>query len=300
MNQLEAILKGMVQPFLEPETYSNLLTKLVIVLIYVVVAFIVIRILNKVIEQFFKVNSKTAKSSKYKSSNRAKRSKTLIALVQNVVGYIVWFITLTTVLSKFGISVESILAGAGVVGLAIGFGAQTLVKDVIAGFFIIFENTFDIGDYVGIKNNSAPIAEGTIQSIGLRSTRILSMTGELCTIPNGTMSEVTNFSVTNGVAIIDIPISINEDLDSVEQKMETFLKVIPERYELFTAVPEVWGVNEINSYQATMRIAGETLPGEHFTGARILRRELKAFLDEEGIETPTPALVQMYQQSTDQ
>ncbi|AVP35929.1 mechanosensitive ion channel family protein [Staphylococcus felis] len=299
MNQFKAILTEMIRPFLEPETYSNLLTKLVIVLIYVLVAFIVIRILNKVIEQFFKVNNKSSKSAKYKSS-RAKRSKTLITLVQNVVGYIVWFITLTTVLSKFGISVESILAGAGVVGLAIGFGAQTLVKDVIAGFFIIFENTFDIGDYVGIKNNSAPIAEGTIKSIGLRSTRVLSITGELCTIPNGTMSEVTNYSVTNGVSIIDIPISINEDLNKVERKMEEFLKTIPKKYDLFIAVPEVWGVNEINSYQATMRIAGETLPGEHFTGSRILRRELKAFLDEEGIETPTPALVQMYQQNNEQ
>lgn len=105
MNQLEAILKSMVQPLLDPETYSNLLTKLIIVLIYVLAAFIVVRILNKVIAQFFKVNNRSGKST------RAKRSKTLITLVQNVVGYIVWFITLTTVLSKFGISVESILAG---------------------------------------------------------------------------------------------------------------------------------------------------------------------------------------------
>ncbi|NJH96458.1 mechanosensitive ion channel family protein, partial [Staphylococcus agnetis] len=146
MKQLESILKNMIQPLLEPETYSNLLTKLIIVLIYVLAAFIVTRILNKVIAQFFKVNNKSKKTP------RAKRSKTLITLVQNVVGYIVWFITGTTILSKFGISVESILAGAGVVGLAIGFGAQTLVKDIITGFFIIFENQFDVGDYVSIKN----------------------------------------------------------------------------------------------------------------------------------------------------
>ncbi|WP_086428806.1 mechanosensitive ion channel family protein [Staphylococcus cornubiensis] len=290
MNQLEAILKSMVQPLLDPETYSNLLTKLIIVLIYVIVAFIVVRILNKVIAQFFKVNNRSGKT------NRAKRSKTLITLVQNVVGYIVWFITLTTVLSKFGISVESILAGAGVVGLAIGFGAQTLVKDVITGFFIIFENQFDVGDYVSIKNNSAPIAEGTVKSIGLRSTRILSFTGELSIIPNGTMSEVTNFSVTNGVSIIDIPVSIHEKIDDVEKKMNLFLKTIPKKYDIFTEPPEVLGVDKFNSYEVMIRVAGETIPGESFSGSRILRRELKEFLQSEGIEAPMPTLVQLYQE----
>lgn len=294
MQKFESIIKGMVQPFLEPETYSNLLTQLVIVGIYVLAAFIVIRILNKVIAQFFKVNSKAGRMS------RSKRSKTLITLVQNVAGYLVWFITLTTILSKFGISVESILAGAGVVGLAIGFGAQTLVKDVITGFFIIFENQFDVGDYVSIKNNSAPIAEGTVKSIGLRSTRILSITGELSTIPNGTMSEVTNYSVTNGVAIINIPVSIDENLEAVEKKMTQFLKQIPQKYDLFLEAPEVLGVDAVNGYEASIRIAGETAPGENFTGARILRRELKDFLQAEGIKAPAPTLVQMYQQNSEQ
>ncbi|ARJ50918.1 mechanosensitive ion channel family protein [Staphylococcus lutrae] len=290
MNQFKAVLQSMIQPLLEPETYSNLLTKLIIVLIYVFAAFVVVRILNKIIAQFFKVNNRSTKSS------RAKRSKTLITLVQNVVGYIIWFITLTTILSKFGISVESILAGAGVVGLAIGFGAQTLVKDIITGFFIIFENQFDVGDYVSIKNNSAPIAEGTVKAIGLRSTRILSFTGELSIIPNGTMSEVTNFSVTNGVSIIDIPVSIHEKIDEVEKKMNLFLKSIPKKYDIFTAPPEVLGVNTFNSYEVMIRVAGETMPGESFSGSRILRRELKEFLQSEGIEAPMPTLVQLYQE----
>ncbi|QLK86916.1 mechanosensitive ion channel family protein [Staphylococcus sp. 17KM0847] len=294
MQKFEAIIKSMIQPLLDPETYSNLLTQLIIVGIYVIAAFVVIRILNKVIEQFFKVNSKASRT------NRSKRSKTLITLVQNVMSYLVWFITLTTVLSKFGISVESILAGAGVVGLAIGFGAQTLVKDIITGFFIIFENQFDVGDYVSIKNSGAPIAEGTVKSIGLRSTRILSITGELSTIPNGTMSEVTNYSVTNGVAIINIPVSISENLESVEKKMHQFLKTIPQKYDLFLEAPEVLGVDAVNSYEVSIRIAGETLPGENFTGARILRRELKDFLQAEGVKAPAPTLVQLYNQNNGQ
>ncbi len=292
MNQFKAVIESMVQPLLEPETYSNLLTKLIIIAIYVIVAFVVVRILNKVIEQFFKVNNRAM--TKSNRASRVKRSKTLITLVQNAVGYLVWFITLTTVLSKFGISVESILAGAGVVGLAIGFGAQTLVKDVITGFFIIFENQFDVGDYVSIKNNGSPIAEGTVKAIGLRSTRILSYTGELSIIPNGTMSEVTNFSVTNGVSVIDIPVSINEKIDDVEKKMNLFLKSIPKKYDIFIESPEVLGVDNFNSYEVRIRVAGETLPGESFSGSRILRRELKEFLQAEGIEAPMPTLVQLY------
>ncbi|MEB7824651.1 mechanosensitive ion channel family protein [Staphylococcus chromogenes] len=292
MKQFESILRNLIQPLLEPETYSNLLTKLIIVLIYVLVAFLVTRILNKIIAQFFKVNNKSKKTP------RAKRSKTLITLVQNVVGYLVWFITGTTILSKFGISVESILAGAGVVGLAIGFGAQTLVKDIITGFFIIFENQFDVGDYVSIKNNGSPIAEGTVKSIGLRSTRIMSITGELSTIPNGTMSEVTNFSVTNGVALVDIPISTSENIELVEQKLGVFLKSIPKKYEIFIDTPQVLGVDAIESYQVTLRVSAETSPGENFMGARILRREIKGFLQAENIEAPVPNLAQMYKNMT--
>ncbi|RIM11194.1 mechanosensitive ion channel family protein [Staphylococcus chromogenes] len=292
MKQLESILRNLIQPLLEPETYSNLLTKLIIVLIYVLVAFLVTRILNKIIAQFFKVNNKSKKTP------RAKRSKTLITLVQNVVGYLIWFITGTTILSKFGISVESILAGAGVVGLAIGFGAQTLVKDIITGFFIIFENQFDVGDYVSIKNNGSLIAEGTVKSIGLRSTRIMSITGELSTIPNGTMSEVTNFSVTNGVALVDIPISTSENIELVEQKLGIFLKSIPKKYEIFIDTPQVLGVDAIESYQVTLRVSAETSPGENFMGARILRREIKGFLQAENIEAPVPNLAQMYKNMT--
>ncbi|RIM27483.1 mechanosensitive ion channel family protein, partial [Staphylococcus cohnii] len=127
-----------------------------------------------------------------------------------VVSYVVWFIVLTTILSKFGISVGGIIASAGVVGLAVGFGAQTVVKDIITGFFIIFENQFDVGEYVKISNSGSSVAEGTVKSIGLRSMRINTITGELTTLPNGSVGEITNYSVINGEAIVEIPVSISE------------------------------------------------------------------------------------------
>ena len=181
------------------------------ILIYIIVALIVIAILNKVIEQAFKIQNKSKKE--------VKRSKTLISLVQNVVKYIVWFIVLTTILSKFGISVEGVIASAGVVGVAVGFGAQTIVKDIITGFFIIFENQFDVGDYVKINSGGTTVAEGTVKSIGLRSTRINTISGELTILPNGSMGEITNFSITNGTSIVQLPVSVDENLDQVEKKL---------------------------------------------------------------------------------
>ena len=185
MNQVKNVLSSLFEPLTKIETYENLAIKIALIIIYIIVALIVIAILNKVIEQAFKIQNRSSKGNK-------KRSRTLISLVQNVVSYIVWFIVITTILSKFGISVEGIIASAGVVGL-VGFGAQTIVKDIITGFFIIFENQFDVGDYVKINSGGTTVAEGTVKSIGLRSTRINTITGELTILPNGSMGEITNF-----------------------------------------------------------------------------------------------------------
>ena len=120
MNQLKHILSSLFEPLTKVETYENLITKVIMILIYILVAIVVIAILNKIIEQAFKIQNKSKKE--------IKTFKTLISLVQNIVKYIVWFVVITTILSKFGISVEGIIASAGVVGIAVGFGAQTIVK----------------------------------------------------------------------------------------------------------------------------------------------------------------------------
>jgi len=240
---------------------------------------------NKGIAQFFKIQNKSKNGNK-------KRSKTLISLVQNVVSYVVWFIVLTTILSKFGISVGGIIASAGVVGLAVGFGAQTVVKDIITGFFIIFENQFDVGDYVKISNSGAPVAEGTVKSIGLRSMRINTISGELTTLPNGSVGEITNYSVINGEAIVEIPVSITEDIDKVEDELNDSFEAIRSKYYLFISTPEVVGINSITNNEIVLRISAETIPGEGFTGARILRKEILKLFKLKEIKMPQPMMVQ--------
>ena len=229
--------------------------------------------------------------NKSKKGNK-KRSKTLVSLVQNVVKYIVWFIVITTILSKFGISVEGIIASAGVVGVAVGFGAQTIVKDIITGFFIIFENQFDVGDYVKINSGGTTVAEGTVKSIGLRSTRINTISGELTILPNGSMGEITNFSITNGTSIVELPVSVDENLDQVEKKLNKLFTSLRSKYYLFVSDPVVEGIDALENNKATIRISAETIPGEGASGARIIRKEAQKMFIQEGIRMPQPLFTQ--------
>lgn len=209
-----------------------------------------------------------------------------MSLVQNVVKYIVWFIVITTILSKFGISVEGIIASAGVVGVAVGFGAQTIVKDIITGFFIIFENQFDVGDYVKINSGGTTVAEGTVKSIGLRSTRINTISGELTILPNGSMGEITNFSITNGTSIVELPVSVDENLDQVEKKLNKLFTSLRSKYYLFVSDPVVEGIDALENNKATIRISAETIPGEGASGARIIRKKHKMFIQKACMPQP--------------
>ncbi|MBE7319951.1 mechanosensitive ion channel, partial [Staphylococcus epidermidis] len=133
MSQFKDTLYKLFEPMMKIEFYQNLLVNLLIILAYILMGMIVIAISRKLVTKFFNVNEKK------KNRHKIKRSETLSTLIQNLISYVVWFIVLTSILSRFGISVSAILAGAGVVGVAVGFGAQTIVKDIITGFFIIFE-----------------------------------------------------------------------------------------------------------------------------------------------------------------
>lgn len=277
-------MSSLFEPLTKIETYENLAIKIALIIIYIIVALIVIAILNKVIEQAFKIQNRSSKGNK-------KRSRTLISLVQNVVSYIVWFIVITTILSKFGISVEGIIASAGVVGLAVGFGAQTIVKDIITGFFIIFENQFDVGDYVKINSGGTTVAEGTVKSIGLRSTRINTITGELTILPNGSMGEITNFSITNGFSIVEIPVSVEENLDKVEKRLNKLFTAMRSKYYLFITDPVVEGIDSLDETKVTFRISAETIPGEGVSGSRILRKEIQRVFVQEGIKLPQPIYI---------
>src|SRR5690625_364636 len=174
-----------------------------IVLIIMIATFI-IKMSKKIIYQVFS-DHKRKRATPIRIT--ARRENTLKKLSANVISYVVYFIAFIMILDNvLGFNVGALLAGAGVAGLAIGFGAQNLVRDIISGFFIIFEDQFSVGDYVLVSG-----VEGTVEEIGLRTTKILSWTGEMNVFPNGDITHVTNYSMTNGLSVVDVNIQRSEE-----------------------------------------------------------------------------------------
>ncbi|PNZ65957.1 mechanosensitive ion channel family protein [Staphylococcus croceilyticus] len=287
MNQLKNTLYRLFEPMTQIEFYQSVLINILIIIAYILMGMIVITILRKLVTKFFTVNEKK------KNRHKIKRSETLSKLLQNLISYVVWFIVLTSILSRFGISVSAILAGAGVVGVAVGFGAQTIVKDIITGFFIIFEGQFDVSDYVQINSSGVTIAEGTVKTIGLRSTSIQSDTGEIYTLPNGTISEIVNYSTTDVSPLVMIPISPNENYEVIEEKLLEFLPTLKNKYDMFVAAPELLGLDSVDGNEMIIKLLAHVKPGMHFPGQRLLRKEVIQYFSEEGIHIPKPTLVKL-------
>jgi moderate conductance mechanosensitive channel len=249
------------------------------------ITYLALKLGRTAIRNVFRVRSKAP----LKFSER--REATLLKLLENVLTYVVYFISLMTILSTLGIDIKGLIAGAGIVGLAIGFGAQNLVRDIITGFFIIFEDQFSVGDYVRIGS-----AEGTVEEIGLRTTKIKSWTGELHIFPNGNITEVTNFSIHNSIAVVDVSIAYEENIQEAENVIQELLLSLPQKYEDLVNPPELLGVQTLGASDVVIRIVAETLPMKHWYIARMIRKDVKLLLDEHGIEIPFPRMV-MYSRS---
>ena len=203
------------------DLWLNILEKALLIVIIIVVAIIGVKILNKIIDYIMTTRDNANK--KFKIKFNEKRSETLHKLVKSAVRYTVYFIAFFQILATVGVNTTSIVASAGIASVAIGFGAQNLVKDIISGFFIILEGQFDVGDNVKIYNQAAFIAEGSVLSLGLRSTKIRSKGGEIYFIPNGTINQVINYSLTYNLAICEFPINIETTIEDLENEVQSIL-----------------------------------------------------------------------------
>jgi small conductance mechanosensitive channel len=268
----------------DPELWMGIASKLIQALILIIAAMILVRIANRMIDNFFQVKSK----SRLKGSS--KRNQTLINVLQNAATVFIWFVAIMMVLETFSLPVRTLLAGAGVVGLAIGFGAQSLVKDMITGFFIILENQFDKGDFVRVNTSGTTVAEGEVLSLGLRASKIQGWEGELFIIPNGTINEVVNFSRYNAISMLDMNVSVEEDLDAVENILEQFFEARWQEEEMLVSKPEILGLQGIENGEAIIRIMLETQPMEHFGVTRRMRKAIKNHLEGKGIYISVPKM----------
>ncbi|PWK16592.1 mechanosensitive ion channel family protein [Tumebacillus permanentifrigoris] len=221
-----------------------------------------------------------------------RRSKTMTTLLLNVTHYVVYFMVMLTVLSNLGLDVTTLIAGAGVIGLAIGFGAQSLVKDVITGFFIIFEDQFGVGDNVMINNNIN--IRGNVEEVGLRVTKIRAYQGEVHILPNSQIQQVTNYSKTNSLAVLDVSVAYEEDLERVYHVLREVGEQLKADNEAVTGEPQVLGVQNFGPSEVIVRMTVECKPMENHAVGRELRERIKLAFERENIEIPYPKQVNLF------
>lgn len=262
------------------ELWINLGQGILKIFLILIISTIFIRIGKLAIGKIFLFRGK----SPLRISER--RENTLAKLLENILTYVVYFISIVMVLEAMSINVGALLAGAGIVGLAVGFGAQSLVKDIITGFFIIFEDQFSVGDHIRVAS-----FEGTVEEIGLRTTKIKNWTGELHILPNGSIIEVTNFSIHNSMAVVDISISYETDIPEAERIVQELLNEVADKYEEIVTPPELLGIQNLAASEVILRVVCEVQPMSHFKISRLLRKDIKLRLDEHGIEIPYPKMV---------
>lgn len=256
------------------------------IIVMFIAAKLIVKIATAAVNRIFQQRESGGRFDRIRLDPR--RSETMRTLITNAIKYTIYFIAFLNVFTFLGYNPQPLLASAGVLGLAIGFGAQNLVRDVITGFFIIFEDQFAVGDVVTINN-----VTGTVQEIGLRVTRIKVWTGEVHIIPNGRINEVTNLSLANSMAVVDVSVGYDQDINQVVKLLEETAPKWEETIEAIVATPSVLGVERFGPSDVVIRVTAECEPLQHIPVMRTLRAEIKAMFDEHGIEIPYPHMVMM-------
>jgi len=261
------------------QNYQHLASIFLKILAILFLACVVYKIGKVLIDRFFNAQIQV------KIGVDTRKINTLRALSHSILRYIVYFVTGLTVLGQF-VDTTSILATAGIGGLAIGFGAQSLVKDVISGFFILFEDQYAVGDFVTIGDTT-----GTVEEIGLRITKIRGFKGDLTIIPNGQIQKVVNYTRGNVLAVVDIGVPYETDIDKAIKVIEDVAKRYAQENENIVEQPQVLGVMDMGDSQITIRAVARTLPLKHWEVERELKKRIKEAFDENGIEIPYPRRV---------
>lgn len=214
------------------------------------------------------------------------RAETIAGVLRSIATVVIWSIAAIMVLAEFGVNLGPLIAGAGIIGVALGFGSQKLVQDFLAGIFMLMEDQYGLGDIV-----DAGDAVGEIEGITLRTTRIRDLEGTVWHIPNGQITRIGNKSQEWARALLDIGVAYETDLPTamaILKRAADELWQDPAWAGYVIEEPEVWGVNEFGASEVVIRMVLKTLPGEQWKVSRELRKRIKAVFDAEGIEIPFP------------
>ena len=219
----------------------------------------------------------------------AARAETVTTVLRSVASAIIWTFAVIYVLGALGLNLGPLLAGAGVAGVALGFGAQSLVRDFLSGIFMIIEDQFGVGDVVDIGE-----ASGTVEQITLRVTRLRDLEGTVWHVPNGEIRRVGNMSQKWARAVLDIAVAPSADIDQVVNIISATAETVWDEALAKAAVlgrPEVLGGEDLGPDPTTIRVMGQTPPGAQWRIRRLLRVRIAAALAEAGIERPPGTFV---------
>ncbi len=241
----------------------------------VVIAWVVYRVLNRVI-----AGAAAAAGARIQDEGQRQRVTTLIFLGDSALRYTVLFVAGLSVLGQFDIDLRPVLAGAGVLGLAIGFGAQNLVRDVISGFFIIMEGQYAVGDLVEING-----VFGRVEWVGLRTTRLRQPDGQLRHLPNGSISTANNYTEDYVGYVVNIPLPAEEPADPAAFAM-AFLRDFDREFRVFADAPAVQPVESLPTYTRLLRVRVRAIPGRHTVVEQKLPARAAAALERAGHKLP--------------
>jgi small conductance mechanosensitive channel len=245
-------------------------------------AFLLSRFLRRVVRRV------ETKVSEHTTPMRTlQRTQTLTKVLSSAGIVVIWILAIFSILGELSVNLAPLLAGVGIVGLAVGFGAQNLVRDVVTGFFILLEDQYGVGDIVMINQ----IATGNVEQLTLRITGLRDLDGTMHYMSNGSITHVANRSKDWARAVIDVGVGYSEQPDHVRAVLLGVAKEAKEDPELGRTLytePQVLGVEQIGQYEIIWRMIAETKPAKQWEVGRALRERIKVAFDRENIEIPFP------------
>lgn len=279
---MDVVVKGIRALFEEDGQNLPIIGKAIKIVIIIAIVYIAIKVFNKVIDKSLDRRKKT------KFGMDEKKAYTLAGILKNIIKYVFYFLGAIAILDLFGIETSSLIATAGIGGLAIGFGAQSLVKDVITGFFILFEEQFNVGDYIQVGEY-----EGIVEEMGVRVTKIRDFSGELHIIPNSSIVVVTNKTKGAMRALVEINVPYNENINRVIEILEYICKEIKNSSDDILEGPNVLGISDLGEYNTKITIVAKTKPMQQWSVEREIRKKIKDAFEKENIKQPYPKMVVM-------
>jgi small-conductance mechanosensitive channel len=222
------------------------------------------------------------------AERRLQRATTMGGLLKNITTGVIATIVVFMVVAQLGYNIAPLIASAGIIGVALGFGAQSLVKDFLGGVFLMLEDQYGVGDIVTLGTNS-----GTIEAVGLRVTRLRDVNGTVWYVRNGEILAVGNMSQEWARTVLDVPVALTEDLDRVRGVLAEVAQTVwadPEYGPVILEEPEVWGVEHWGPDGVVMRLVVKTAPQEQWKVARELREQIKDRFGAEGIQIQLPGI----------